>query len=398
MKKLLTPLLLVTLVLQGYSQSALTLTQSNVLIPTDTVYLNDVTGLIGSAPTFGTNATWNYTTVTGGTPVSYNYIVLSNDPDFPTAQFKRTNYIKGLTPAVGFYFDQYFEINASGVQAIGMRIPAQQFGLGPFTGNSADSIFILGNVITYSAPRNMVAFPATAGSSWASTVRCVANMELSVASASLNHAPLEEAFYFTRMDTVNGWGTLQEPPVSGYMSDLPVLAVKSAEYCVDSFYLNGSPAPSAVTTPFGITQGQVSGPENYREYLYTVGQFGYQMLYNYTDNTFGSLYSTGGAYMNKSLPVATGISTIDALQLQSGVYPNPVTGTQFSIRSANTADAAEIRLYDLSGRLVQAVQPATYDGRIGVTLTSSLADGMYTYTVSNKEGKIIDHGRFTSAK
>lgn len=398
MKKIFTPLLLAMLASHSYGQSALTLTQSNVLIPTDTFYLSDVTSQISSAPTFSANATWDYTAVSGGTPASYNYVAVSGDPDFPTAQFKRTNYIKGLTPAVGFYFDQYFEINASGVQAIGMRIPVQQFGLGPFTGNSADSIYILGNVITYSSPRNMVAFPATAGSSWASTIRCVANMELTVSSASLNHAPLDEAFYFTRTDTVNGWGVLQQAPVSGYVSNLPVLAVRNNEFCIDSFYLNGAPAPPAITTPFGITQGQTSGPQNYREYFYIEGQFGYQMLFNYTDNTFSTLYGTGGAYLSKKLPVATGISTIDQVPSQIGAYPNPVSGTTFSIYCSDPSAVAQVSLYDMSGRMVQAVQPAVYDGRVEVVLPKALADGMYTYAINGKDGKIMTHGKLTAVK
>jgi hypothetical protein len=397
MKKILTVLMLAAVAIPAYCQ--ITLTQSNYPLPEDTVALMDVTSQVSAPPTMGANQTWNYTAFTAFAPTAANvYIPVSSDPNFPNAQFYYHNLVKSLTSTLGYYFDQYYEITDTGAEVVGIHVYAQNYGLGALTGTATDTLYVLDNVITYPAgTRPAVQFPATAGSSWSSAPRNVVNMLLTVSAASLNQAPLQQAFYYDRADSVVGWGTLELPAATGYNSNVPVLEDKFTGYCVDSFYLNGSPAPTALLSGFGMTQGQQSGPTYNRIQLYRAGAFNYQMLFNYTDNTFTTLYSTGGAYYSNNLPLATGISEIAADGL-STVYPNPMNGNAFDIKMATDAPVSTVSIEDLSGRVVASITAVNTGGTVHVQVASTLSDGMYLYRVLGSDGALLTMGKIASVK
>lgn len=391
-------MLLAALGIPAFSQ--ITLTQANYPLPADTVTLLDVTSQVTSNPSIGANQTWNYSALTLASATAYSniYIPVSGDANFPAAQFYVHNVFKGLTSSLGYYIDQYYSITASGAQAIGFHVPAQAYGLGALTGNNSDTLYVLDNILyTPTNPRPVVAFPATAGSAWHSSVRYVVNMALTVSSASLNNTPLAQAFYFDRNDSVVGWGTLQLPAQAGFNTNIPVLQDMTTQYCLDSFYLNGSPAPTSITTAFGITQGQKTGPIYNRVELYRAGSFNYQMLFNYTDNTFSTLYSNGGSYVNTQLPLSTGINDITADEW-SAAYPNPMNGRTFDIRMyAGTAVSAVI-ITDLSGRVADHITTANKDGIIHVQTNTTLADGLYIYKVLDANSNVVSTGKIVSAK
>ncbi|MCW3127140.1 MAG: hypothetical protein JWO03_2798 [Bacteroidetes bacterium] len=399
MKKVLTSLFLAAAAIPAYCQ--ITLDQTTYPLPTDSVRIVDVSSEVGAIPTSGSSQTWNYSSIntTSGTVYYNTYQAVSSDPDFPAAQFVVRDLVKGLTPSVGYKFDQYYTTTAAGSEMIGIHVPAQAYGLGAFTGNNSDTLYVLDNVIYYPAtPRPVVAFPATGNSAWQSSLRHVVNMELSVSSASLNHTPMQQAFYFNRQDTVIGWGTLQLPAQAGFNTSIPILQDRITQYCLDSLYVGGSPAPPTLTSAFGITQGQASGPIYNRIVFYREGSFNYQMLFNFTDNTFSTLYSNGGVYLNTELPVATGIDDINSSDLTSVIYPNPVTGTEFMIALTQNSKPAEIRIQDVAGRIIEKTLFTMNRDLMKVRLDGSLSDGIYIYSVRNAEGRSIATGKFCAAK
>ncbi len=396
MKRTLTSLLLLTASLSAFSQ--IILTQSNMPVPPDTVPLLNVSSIVTTAPLSGSGQTWDYSTLnfSSATATFNEYVPVNNDPDFPTAQFVVRSNLKNLNAAVGYYMDQYYTINSNGVEMVGVHVPAQSYGLGTFTGNNSDTLYILDNILYYPAtPRVIIGFPAANGSAWQTAIRHVVNMELSVSAASLNHTPMEHVFYYDRQDTVIGWGTLKLPAVSGYNTDLPVLQDRVIQYCVDSFYVGGSPAPAQLTTAFSMTQGQITGPKYNRVVMYREGAFNYQMLFNYTDNTFATLSS---AYVSTMLPVATGISEAGADRV-SAAYPNPFDGKDLYVtitdKSANPTTA---NLYDMTGRLAAQAAVTTESGAAHIRIGTALCNGIYTYELTDATHSHIGTGRVVVAK
>jgi hypothetical protein len=393
MKKTLTTLCLAALALPGFSQ--ITLTQANYPLPPASVPIQDVSSQVTTNPVMGPNSVWNYSTLTAGTAATNPFPAVSSDPNFPTAQFLFHNLIKGLTPALGYYFDQYYNITASGAEVVGIHIPAQNYGLGALTGVMTDTLYVLDNVITYPAnSRPIVKFPATLSSSWSSNPRNPVNMLLTVDSAHLNKTPLVQAFYYNRADTVVGWGTLKLPPVTGFNTNIPVLQETYVQFCVDSFYLGGSLAPAQLLNSFNITQGQQSGPFYNRMVLYRAGEFNYQMAFNYSDNTFSTV---SAVYVNMDLPVATGINDITT-DIASVAYPNPMNGRSFDVQTEANAQVAEISIEDISGRVVDHIAVINNASIVHVEATHTLSTGMYIYSLLSADGSIIAKGKISSAK
>lgn len=393
MKKALTNLCLAAVAIPAYCQ--ITLDQTNYPQPPDSVRVVEVTNQVTSLPARGSNQTWNYSSLTP-TALYYNvYPAVSNDPDFPAAQFKTERLIKGLTPALGYFFDQYYEITASGAQAIGIHVPAQAYGLGLLTGNNTDTLYILDNMLYYpTTPRPIVAFPATGGSSWSSSLRHVVNMELTVSAASLNRTLMQQVFYLNRTDTVVGWGTLQLPALTGFNSNVPVLQDLISQYAVDSVYLGGSPAPTNLTNAFGITQGQITGPKYDRMVFYRAGEFNYQMMLNFKNNAFDSIIS---AFVNTALPQVTGINDV-AAEKMSTVYPNPITGHQLFIQMNDASQAAKIELQDMTGRLLELVDVKNELKTIRIDMNEALPNGIYIYRVKDEKGNTLATGKVISAQ
>ena len=392
MKKTITTLCLAALSIPAFCQ--ITLSQSNYPAPPATVPLQDISALVTSVPAIGTSQVWDYSTLTAGTATSNSFVAVSGNSNFPTAQFYRTM-TKGLTSALGFYYDEYYAITASGAEAIGIHITPQSYGLGAMTGNNTDTLYVLDKYITF-APnaRPLVAFPATIGSTWQSNLRVIADMQLTVSAYSLNKTPMQEVFYYQRLDTIVGWGTLKLPAQTGFNSNIPVLQDKLYQQCKDSFYLGGSPANSTVTNAFGITQGQVTGPSYIRLAFYRAGEFNYQMMLNMTDNTFSAVSS---AFVNNNLPVATGINDI-AQDGFATAYPNPMSGRTFDIRTEVSAQVAAVSITDLSGREIEHISIANTSGIVHIETTATLADGLYIYSLIDAKGNMIAKGKILSVK
>lgn len=391
MKKSFTTFMLACTALCAFCQ--ITLTENNIPVP-GTVPLQNVSSQVTTAPAIGNDLLWDYSTISGQANAN-PYLAVNNDPNFPSAQFMLDQYFKNLTPALGYYYNQYYQITSTGAYVVGIHVPAQSFGLGALTGNASDTLYILENVIYYPASQwVLLSFPASAGSSWQSNQRHVVNMELTVSAGGLNKASLQQAFYFNRKDTIAGWGTLTLPAQNGFNNNVPVLQNKMQQYFVDSFYLNGSPAPPQLTTAFGITQGQTTGLAN-RMVFYREGSFNYQMIINFTDET---LTTPNLAYISTQLPVISGIEDNKNYTMPAVTFPNPVNGNHFTIQMPEETKAATVSIRDLTGRLVETVTPATNGNALSVALTNTLATGLYTYTVNDITGKLLAQGKLTAAQ
>jgi hypothetical protein len=129
--------------------------------------------------------------------------------------------------------------------------------LGAITGNSLDSIVVPAQVITYNNALPILKFPATMSSKWGATAVRNAAFSLTVTAASINNAPGLHKQIHTSLDSVVGWGKMKVP-IAGKTASawIPVLQVQHFDTELDSFFLNGSPAPTALLSAIGLAQGQ----------------------------------------------------------------------------------------------------------------------------------------------
>ncbi|MFN8310494.1 MAG: T9SS type A sorting domain-containing protein [Chitinophagales bacterium] len=390
MKKIFTILSVAGCSFSAFSQ--LVLTQSNYPVPLVSTPIANFTSAVSSIPSRGNNQIWDYTTGTPSSTSPNDAELLTNDPNFPTAQYRYTALYKAINSNFGFNYDQYYSIEASGVKAIGIRIPEQRYGLGLLTGNNADSLIIPEDFIDYGAdPRPLINFPTNLNDTWNSTKRNVVNMQLTVTSAGLTSAPLQQVFYFLRLDSVIGNGILKLPPQAGYQNEIPVVQIKTLSATRDSFYLNGSLAPAQLMTGFGLTQNQQTAPIGFRYNFYRAGLNNYQMVVNFSDPNFTTL-SSNSAYISTVYPdLSNGIATVSS---GSGAecYPNPVIGNNCLILTDNSVKDGNVKLYDVSGREMVVSFTSTGEQRFELQW-NGLSAGSYTYVVSHPDGKVAATGK-----
>ncbi|MBL7802015.1 MAG: hypothetical protein JNL95_14955 [Chitinophagales bacterium] len=395
MKKLITNFAFLGCYVSAFSQ--IVLDQSNYPFPLASTPVAEITANVSSIPSRGAAQVWDYSTATPVSPSTNDVTLLSGDPNFPDAQYKLTSLYKGLTSSLGYNFDQYYAITASGANAIGIHVPEQRYGLGALTGNTADSLIILDNIIYYPTdPRPLIAFPASMDSTWSSQRRNVVNMELTVASAGLSKASLQQAFYFLRLDSVIGYGILKLPPQTVFNSDVPVLQVKTLAACRDSFYLGGSPAPSALLSGFGMSQWQQSSPTSFRYNFYREGLNNYQMAVNFSSPLFTNMTTS---FISTALPtLPTGITNEDAVGNNWSTYPNPVTENRFSVAMGKHCNVSAVILRDVSGRIIETVVPTNKGNILEVQMNNKLAEGFYWFSLQDDAAKIVSTGKIMVIK
>jgi hypothetical protein len=158
-----------------------------------------------------------------------------------------------------------------------------------------------------------------------------------------------------------------------------VLQVHHYEIAVDSYYLNGSPAPAMALTPFGLAQGQTitTVKTNFLRALAVRPLL--EVEHSGTTHTS----SPKTVYFNaidlqEDLSVATtGLGTVR-------VYPNPVQDGQLHIDvSANAGSNLNYLLIDVKGK---PVLQGSLDAKGGaLKLPRSTAPGIYYLTLTNAE-------------
>ena len=91
--------------------------------------------------------------------------------------------------------------------------------------------------------------------------------------------------------------------------------------------------------------------------------------------------------------LSTGIQHFDADDAIK-IFPNP-TANVLNIQVDNYMTGYGFNIYDLSGKLVKTATIENADYSLSV---AGLADGAYTYAVTNKQGKVVGHNKFTVIK
>ncbi len=345
----------------------ITLTQANTSFTPGSMSAisADTSGFI--APSIGPAQYWNYSDLVQNSPAAINYITAAN-ANFPTATFADTNLSIPFVPNWWYKSDYYYRTASDGANCLGFVVNDQRTCLVSLTGNTADSCIFPAQHFDFASSSYLMPFPTTAGSVWYTSTPMAVNFQLSITAYGLNHAPCQKISHIMRRDTIVAWGTLRVPTASGASNAYDVLLVKRMSVQIDSFYMNGSPAPAPMLAAFGISQGQQTISNRYifwREnarYALLMMNFGSD---NFTKAT--SIYYDGTAVYDPA-----GIDNVD----QSAnllVFPNPANDQLFL---QNFEGMEQFTIFNTLGSAVK-----TGSVNNGIIEVSDLPSGMYLLTL-----------------
>jgi hypothetical protein len=181
------------------------------------------------------------------------------------------------------------------------------------------------------------------------------NTQLTVAVAGLNQAPFRYVQRAAYVDSVAGWGTLRVPVAGSTTGSaaMPVLLVQRRIIQQDSFYLNNQPAPAALVSALGVTQGGII--RTYTQFFYRQNSAQYLLALFYPDASF----RTPGAATYSAEPNLTLATTAPREVAVGGLtaWPNPVVQGQaphFTLATVALGQPLRLTLRDATGRVVSA--------------------------------------------
>jgi hypothetical protein len=384
MKAIFTIFAVLFYALLSTAQTAVTFTVDDMPIPSAEIPIVtiDHNKIKNTIP--GNNQTWDFSTVTP-TGTSTNLFIPETVSFFTDGGIDiYIDVFKKFNANFGYDISQEWDIDETGIYDKGHYVYPQAYALTSFTGSDKDSLIMAQQGYFADKPRIVLKFPFTINSSWKSSSRRFTDFRLKVAAFNLNNAPAKHVFITNRQDSIVAWGKLRVPTATGDVSkyyDVLMERVKSS--IVDSFYLNGAPAPLALLTGFGIAQGQKLD-ESHLYNIYRKGQLNYFMRVNYgNDNTYTKPI---GAFVNID-GLETTASKDEVENFSSIVFPCPAID-KVSIMLGNINQIFETYdVIDLSGRLVSNGN-VNQSGNVITLDVHNLPNGNYYVKLHDPKTKI----------
>lgn len=384
MKNVCTLLLLCCLAAAASGQTPFTITANNFPIYGIQTYRGPNTG---PNLTPAANGNWDYSALSASGTVQSPYIV-ETDPFYTQAGVDvYIDDFKNLTPQLGYIVYNEFDFNSAGVFDKGIYIDPQAYGLGAFSGNNLDSIRFPFQGYIYPTSRKIMEFPATFGSNWSSQNRRWVNFDLTVTALGLNKVPGQHVFTTFRTDSIIGWGTMRVYTAAGPSIAYGVLIDKINQYAVDSFYLAGAPAPTALLTAFGMTQGQQTGINK----RYAVFREGYSTplaVFLYGSNNYTT--PTAIYFDADNLTPTTSVGDLNELQYATLLFPNPSRSGQINVQfSGNLPAVTQYQVIDLQGRILQSGRADISQGFFQVQLEQQAPAGRYFLQLTDENNQPV---------
>jgi hypothetical protein len=374
---------------------AITITAADIPVPSASFDLYRCTGAIPN-PTIATSGNWDYSTQTGPNSI-LNYPPVT-DPFFTAAgaDVFLSDQKKYFNATMVYFYDVTLDFNATGAHENGIDIKAQPYDISSLTGTSGDSLNIPAQRYIIPTPLTIYRTPMTANSSWYTISRRVTNFSLTLGAAGLDHAPSQHVYYSHRKDTIVGWGKARVYTAAGPSIAYDVLMAKSFEYNIDSFFIGGAPAPAAILSGFGITQGQ-QNESSYRYRFLRKGSFMYLANFDYgTDNTYSTLNTL--FVVQNDVATATGINDIAGNKYTTILFPNPSTGHEVNLMMAGAKlNDGKYCVTDMLGRIIQTGAANLINDALHITFNHNLPAGSYMLTISDNGTQVASES-FTVAR
>ncbi len=386
MKKLIALCALLSVTPMAFGQ--ISITAADMPIPTGSFNMVDFSSTAAVSPVPGTNAIWNYSTYLG-TSVTLDYYPATDTffthagADIYSAGFKT------LTPGFGYNLWSELDFNASNIREVGIDIPYQLFNLSTFTGSSGDSLVVPAQRALSATPKTIFQFPCTAGTSWSTNGKSVADFSLTVGAVSMVNTPGQIVYYTHRKDSITGWGKMTVHTPTGPSIPYDVLMDKISSYTTDSFYLSGSPASLVLLSTFGIAQGQKTD-SGFKYIFFRKGTFCYLVMFNYdTDATYATPVNK---YYNSDalIPANVGVGRVGEANFTTVLFPNPCTGKEVNLLiSGRDVSGGRYIITDAMGRTIQSARADITAGAVHVSLNSQLTGGNYFITIMDRDNNRV---------
>lgn len=355
-----------------------------------------ISGVI--APTFGANQTWDYTNLRDSTPDLYylGYVTEPVAANRPRA-FDATNLQQDYNTTLGNFVVPtrlYSLLNENGYFDFGLSTPDLRFSLQNLTGSPLDSLIFpaSNNVFSTVAPRYR--FPINYRGAWQSNITHTSNFFLTVTNFGLNSTPCQRVQRVIQRDTVVGWGTLRlRNPSTGAPINFNVLLASTQRITVDSFFINGLPAPTLLIGAFGLRQGQRDTTAS----MYFCGLGFKAPFLTLVQNGAQTQITAALRAILPNLNLTTSAQDRIDFSIKMKIFPNPAVteGVTFEFEKSSESNW-NIMIYDVAGRIVKL---QTIDAAKGLTtfrlpLSSEFSIGTYFYTLSDENSIIRANGKF----
>ncbi|MCO6460930.1 MAG: T9SS type A sorting domain-containing protein [Saprospiraceae bacterium] len=299
----------------------------------------------------GENIEWDLTGLEYFNDTIYFYAHSDTEyPAFPKGRFDWGVYYI-INSAMRYATNLVGSIDDDGIHFYGEHLDRQAIGIGALSGSAGDSLVFIIQDIPYSAFRTELPLPVTMGSNWSSDYNFTTNFNLTVQAYGLNKVPCQRKTQFVSQDEVVGWGKMRVKDNNGKASAyMDVLQVKSVGYSIDSFFLNGAPAPVPLLTAFGIAQGQHFNRYDY--YFYRPGQLTPLATFEYADGSFASNKVTDAKIHVLNLEYPSGLKNMPE-NSKVEAYPNPSVNGDFKVSiSDRTIGEMDYRIVSMTGKTI----------------------------------------------
>jgi len=275
MKQIISTIYLLLCVFIVQTTAQVTITQATFPRPvtvSDTVVICSTTGV--AIPTEGASQTWDYSSLVTSSVEVHDYIDATSSTTFVGALNYKSDDLTFQGMVIPSF--KYQAIDATGWYNIGRTNVDVTYPLATITGGATDSLNFLGGDYPYDGRINFLEFPVAYQNQWTGTQKEDVPFKLTVGAFGLNETPGSRLRTITHTREVVGFGTLVVPRddnSSTIAMDVLLIKVNSTE--VDSFFLAGQPAPQALISAFGVTQG---GTVTNTFYLFYKPGFGHPIM------------------------------------------------------------------------------------------------------------------------
>lgn len=339
-------------------------------------------------PSEGAEQFWDFRNLTENGNADFPYYT-TTDPFFD-----ETFHFEASALALSSFFiraDFHSGLDDIGYFSYGMEQYDTTFSLTATTGGAMDELHFPDFKQYFDGVQNSMFFPLTYQDWWIDTVTRVTPFDITIAAFGLNATPGNHKRVFTYDNEVVGYGGLLMTDSSGADSDtMQVLLVKSWIQFVDSFFVGGQPAPAALLTGLGLTQGAVTNELEY--YFYREGYGDILVEVEAASDVAGTTllalrYNENG--VKEQTVVDTTVASIAELdESEVSVFPNPVrAGASLKVGvSAEKADVASLQIAAADGREVYASAITAVNGPIEFALPNDLPAGVYVIQALNEDG------------
>lgn len=331
--------------------------------------------------------TWDYSTL--GAPS--NSIVIFQKEELEAFINEGIDVYRSTTKSFNtdfsYLIDLEFDLNENALSEKGIYVPEQRYALTSFTGNNKDSLIMPLQGYVYNNTVDHLRFPLTFQKSWTSLSKRTVNFDLTVNAFNLKSVPAQHVWYAVRKDTILGYGTMKILTENGPSKVYDVLVDRIESYAVDSFYLAGNPAPVALLTGFGLSQGQRTNFGN------RINFYRKDLFYYLASFFFGTRPFTG---QPTELFVCTNraelLSSTDEIQKTKSVviYPNVLeSGQDFHVMiQEDQAQQYRYTLSTITGNIVQSGS-VNSNSLEQINRISDATAGTYILSVFDKKGQIL---------